>query len=70
MELTVEQADAVNKRPEAILDLVDPRTNRHYALMSREVLERLQEDADDARHARGWQQAVQKGMALGLGDDS
>jgi hypothetical protein len=35
-----------------------------------EVLQRLQDEADDARHARGWEKATQQGMGLALKEDT
>lgn len=70
MDLTIEQAEALRKQPDSTLELIDPATNRHYVVVAREVLDRLREDADDARSARAWQRATLQGMSLALGDDA
>lgn len=66
MELTKEQSEALQRQPDAQLELVDPVTNRHYVLLPVEVLVKLREEAEDAQHARAWLKATQQGMALAL----
>jgi hypothetical protein len=69
MELTREQAEALRGRADAELELTDPLTRRQYMVVPKEFLERLREDAEDSRHARGWAKAVAQGQALALEDD-
>lgn len=69
MDLTTEQAEALHNADAEMLELVDPSTQRHYVLVAREVLEQMRDEADDARHARGWLKATQQGMALAFAEE-
>lgn len=69
MELTKEQSAELQKHPDVPLELIDPRTQKPYVLISRETLERLQEDADDRRHMSAWLKAGQQGLGAALREE-
>lgn len=69
MELTLDQSNAVRQEPDRPHQVVDPVTKRNYVILSSEAFAKLQDDAADVRHSRGWLKATQRGMALALGEE-
>ncbi|GEM_PF-4356564 len=70
MILTAEQSEALEQSKTEAIEMVDPRTHRHYVLIAADILNSLNDELEDARHAAGWQKLGFRGAALALGDEA